>query len=632
MSGITGEGISRGLLPRPQKVEQQNGVFRFDSDVAICLNQGLNEIEVNAVERFVAQCNSKLQTQLRVGSCSEEADRSITFSVSETEADSECRKQGYELRITPKKIDVCGNSDAGLFNAIQTLNQLAAMFDQDWPCMIISDFPAFPMRGLSFDVSRGKVPTLDTLKELADHLASIKVNHLQLYVEHTFDFKFNPDISKGFSPLTADEIRQFDEYCVSRRIELVPSVASFGHMGAVLSLPEYRHLAEIETGKCWKDMTWRERMRGLTLDATNPESRELLTKMYDEYLPLFSSNKVNICGDETYDLAKGKSKQYAEKVGVGQLYLEHIHWLRDFCRKHDKQIIFWGDMIKKYPELIEKIPDDAIVAHWDYIRDADYKATKLFCDAGLTTYVCPGTSAWNRMLCDINTADINIRRFAQAGHKYGAEGVLNTDWGDDGHVNPQASAWHPIYLGACVSWNVDNPNPEDFDRSFGKLFFGDEENKLIPAYRELVRTSDIPRTWPEFYLPLIGSKPETEVDEDYLATWREASLAAANAFARHTKRGVCSDRDVQQMEIACRLNAMVADRMSIARKLSEQGDNISQELGSQLSDFADACEAIIPEYEKAWLSGNKPSCLHEITAVFKRLADEARTIVNKRNR
>jgi hypothetical protein len=35
-------------------------------------------------------------------------------------------------------------------------------------------------------VARGKVPKLKTLLALADKCAHYKLNHLQLYVEHTF--------------------------------------------------------------------------------------------------------------------------------------------------------------------------------------------------------------------------------------------------------------------------------------------------------------------------------------------------------------------------------------------------------------------------------------------------------------
>ncbi len=627
IGGISGWEIAKQILPHPKRVDRLEGSFTIDGKGQVYADRSVSPVEREAALRFAELYTLKSGIVLKLATDSKTSEQGrISLSVTHRDGLSDRERQGYELAITPEEVHVVGFSDCGLYYGLQTLTQLLLAFGPQWPCMEIYDTPDFAVRGLSFDVSRGKVPTLATLQELVDHLSLMKINHLQLYVEHTYDFSFNRNIAKDCTPLTAGEIRSMDAYCASRRVDLVPSLASFGHMGAILSLPEYRHLAEIETTKSWSEMTWRERMHGLTLDASNPTSRELIKEMYDEYLPLFSSRFVNVCGDETYDLAKGKSREYAEKVGVGQLYVEHIAFLRDLCADHGKKIIFWGDMIKKYPDLISRIPRDATVAHWDYLADADYRATETFCESGLSTYVCPGTSAWNRIICDINTADLNIRRFAEAGKKHGATGLLNTDWGDDGHVNLQASAWHPICLGAAMAWHVGKPDAETFDATFSRLFFGDDGGKLIRAYRELVRTSDIPRTWPEFYLPLEGTPPETQVDDAYLATWKETSLAAAHEFANHESVGICRHEDVTEMEIACRINAMVADRMFLARKLADQEvrEKEGSMLARQLNVFADACDEITPRYRDAWLARNKSACLHEILRVFERLAEQAR--------
>ena len=54
--------------------------------------------------------------------------------------------------------------------------------------MRILDYPDFPNRGFMLDVSRDKVPQLETLFWLVDLMASFKMNQLQLYMEHTFAY------------------------------------------------------------------------------------------------------------------------------------------------------------------------------------------------------------------------------------------------------------------------------------------------------------------------------------------------------------------------------------------------------------------------------------------------------------
>lgn len=56
---------------------------------------------------------------------------------------------------------------------------------------------------------------------------------------------------------------------------------------------------------------------------------------------------------------------------------------------------------------------------------------------------------------------VNIAGFAVAGRKYGASGLLNTDWGGDGHHNCMEYSWPGYLFGAEQSWNT-SANAENF--------------------------------------------------------------------------------------------------------------------------------------------------------------------------
>ena len=77
-------------------------------------------------------------------------------------------------------------------------------------------------------------------------------------------------------------------------------------------------------------------MAHYTLDASAPEA--FRREMIDEFIPLFSSDKFNICCDETFDLGRGKTGLAAE-IGEGKLYLyfvrELIEHLRSRKESHD---------------------------------------------------------------------------------------------------------------------------------------------------------------------------------------------------------------------------------------------------------------------------------------------------------
>ena len=90
----------------------------------------------------------------------------------------------YTLTIGPEGVQlICGDA-GGLRAAAATLRQLLREHGRQLPRLGIRDWPDFPRRGFMLDVSRGRVPNLATLRDLADHLADFKINELQLYTEH----------------------------------------------------------------------------------------------------------------------------------------------------------------------------------------------------------------------------------------------------------------------------------------------------------------------------------------------------------------------------------------------------------------------------------------------------------------
>ena len=79
--------------------------------------------------------------------------------------------------------------EAGAFYAIQSLRQLVKENGALLPRFEIDDEPEFAYRGLYQDISRGRVPTLEKLKSIADVISYFKINSLQLYVEDAFAFR-----------------------------------------------------------------------------------------------------------------------------------------------------------------------------------------------------------------------------------------------------------------------------------------------------------------------------------------------------------------------------------------------------------------------------------------------------------
>jgi len=284
--------------------------------------------------------------------------------------------EAYRITVIPEGIQIITASDAGAYYAIQTVCDLVTLFGGVLPLCRIEDRPDFNRRGVYHDCSRGKVPTLDTLKQLIERLAHWKINELQLYIENVFTFAHHPEISKGYSPLTANEIVSLQEHCRKHHIRLVGSLASFGHMEKILSLPAFQHLGELPGFRGYPG--------GTCLCPTDPGSIKLVGELYAELMPLFSDPNFNVCCDETWELGKGRSKRKVKQVGVGRVYLDFFLKIHRLCEKHGKRMNAWADILLKHPELLGQLPKDITLLNWEYEHNGpNIKRTKEIADAGI---------------------------------------------------------------------------------------------------------------------------------------------------------------------------------------------------------------------------------------------------------
>lgn len=394
-------------------------------------------------------------------------------------------QQSYMLTVNRDAIVITGNGNSGLYYGIQTLRQLIRNFGAEIPCLRIEDSPSLQYRGFYHDITRGKVPAVETLKELADRLSFYKINQLQLYIEHSFAFRKHSEIWTDSDPLTAEDILILDEYCRRRSVELVPSLSSFGHLYHALVSKSFRHLNEYDDIPD-RPFTWTDRMAHYTLDASAPESLGFVRDMIDEFIPLFTSDKFNICCDETFDLGKGKNSTLAAEIGEGKLYLYFVRGLIEHLKSHKKKVMMWGDMLLNYPEIIGEIPKNTVILNWNYAADAAEDGFRKISEAGLKQYVCPGVQGWNRLLNDIDTATANIDKLAGYAKTCGAVGMLNTDWGDFGHINVLAGSIPGAIYGAGLSWNLDRPG-QPTDEEISVMEYGDRSGKIVGLIRELSR-------------------------------------------------------------------------------------------------------------------------------------------------
>lgn len=460
--------------------------------------------------------------------------------------------QGYRLVIHEQGIELTAHDDAGLFYGRQTLGQLQR--EGEVGACMIEDWPDFAVRGVMLDISRDKVPTMATLRELIDLLASLKINQLQLYTEHTFAYRNHRVVWEHASPLTHEEIRELDTYCRARFIELVPNQNSFGHMERWLKHPAYRDLAECPDGAFY----WNQHRPAATLNPLDPRSLELVRELHAELLPCFSSKQFNVGCDETMELGMGRSKPEADRVGVGRVYLDFLKQIHAGVVEHGCTMQFWADIILKHPELVDELPRDVVALIWGYEADHPFdEQCSRVAASGRQFYVCPGTSSWCSLAGRTRNMLDNIRSAAEMGLRHGAVGLLNTDWGDLGHLQPLSVSYAGFAYAAAVSWCLQsNADTDDLATAINRHVVFDPQERTGQA---LLTLGDV------YALPGLARSNGT-VLFDLLVQKRAPRPELRDAIVEARQR---ADKACRMMAGASPRDAVVDDEVAYAALLLE---------------------------------------------------------------
>jgi hexosaminidase len=366
--------------------------------------------------------------------------------------------QGYRLEVSEDAVRVVGADEAGLAHARATLSQLrhganapGGRVDGALPACQIEDWPDFAVRGVMLDVSRDRVPKMQTLVGLVDRLASWKINQLQLYMEHTFAYAGHEDVWRHADPYSAQDLRSLDAHCRSRGIELVANQNTLGHFERWLRLERYRPLAISPDGFEWMFGMHRP---ALTLDPAKPEAFALVSDLLAQLVPQFQSTRVHIGMDEPWELS-------AERYGE---WAQWLHALRELPVLAGRELLVWGDVPALHPELLSQLPDGVTVCEWGYEGNHPFEQrTARLAAAGVPFWVSPGTSSWMSISGRVDNMIENIGAAAAAGVAHGAAGLLVTDWGDMGHHQQPCASDPGFATAAAYGWCVEAHRDFDAD-------------------------------------------------------------------------------------------------------------------------------------------------------------------------
>jgi hypothetical protein len=368
--------------------------------------------------------------------------------------------------------------------------------------------------------------------------------------------------------------------------------------------------------------------------------------LYEEFLPLFEAEDFNVCCDETWELGRGRSKRRADRIGVSRVYLDFLKKIHRLCQKHGKRMNVWADIFLDHPELLPDIPKDIVMLNWDYNSNGRrIPRTAEIARSGLPFMVCTGTNGWQSHGTRLANAMGNVSQFAAAGRKWGAEGLLNTDWGDRGHRNFLGVSLHGFAHGAAHAWHGRGVDDKTFTRTFCFHVFGQTDAKLAKSIELLGSTYKIsPRSnysgaiYNSLTEPLDNSSKHFQKSLDPASPVQvppnhRGAMEAVNSAGMKkiiaqlsTRRWPAQAKKLDTFEkLALKEYAMAARmeiltcRRALAGKKLQVGKKVPP---LELKQIAGQIQNMAKDFKSLWLARNKPSRLRDNLKLFKMAQEE----------
>ena len=243
------------LIPLPSKITAQDGLFLIDHNTAIVLDVAQDDNDLETAKLLQQEIKKVIAITLPIKkvlrSAGKLAENCIDFQYDSMDG----REDAYRLTVRSDIITIIACSNRGFLYGAATLIQLCKISRGEIGCVDIVDEPSYLNRGYMLDVSRGRVPTMDSLKVLVDRLALYKINQLQLYMENCLRLDGFEEMWSQTDPFTPEDILELDCYCNIRGVELVPCVATFGHLYDLLRSVGFGKYREMDTARLiWGDI------------------------------------------------------------------------------------------------------------------------------------------------------------------------------------------------------------------------------------------------------------------------------------------------------------------------------------------------------------------------------------------
>ena len=382
------------LIPLPESITPQDGAFRLKNRTVIAVDKDDEEL-LSVGHYLAALLKPATGIDFRVKTTSRlTPGGDIRLTLADNEPD--LGQEGYELEVTPRRINIRANTPAGIFYGIQTLRQLLppavekkSLQEGSWliPAGTICDCPVYEYRGMMLDVARHFFPPED-VKRLIDEMALFKLNMLHLHLSDDqgwrIEIKSWPKLTEtgGSTEVdgseggyyTQEEYKDLVQYAASRYITIIPEIDMPGHTNAALA-----SYAELNCDGKARELYTGKKVGFSTLCTQKEVVYKFLDDVIGEISAMTPGPWFHIGGDESHSTPLEE-------------YIPFITKASEIVAKHGKQVIGWDEIAQA------TLPPHATVQYWWKGENARKAAGK-----GIKVIMSPASRAYLDMKYDSTT-------------------------------------------------------------------------------------------------------------------------------------------------------------------------------------------------------------------------------------
>jgi hypothetical protein len=348
----------------------------------------------------------------------------------------------YEIDVNEKKVQISCKEERGCLYGAYTLLGIIQKDKDEWvvKSQTAKDWPDLPVRAIQLEVLKPAIRDVDLFKRYLDAFSMVRINTIIFFHDPRQILAWKKKADEGW--WTKQQIAEIAAYARSLHMDV------FGGMISKFDSKQFP-LLDIAPGSDF-------------YNPYNENAYKYLFSLYEEILGTYKPTGFLVGHDEIKGLSVYASKY---KKSTAEVFAKGITTIHAWFAERNIPIILASDMLLDWNVwnatvgaansqnpvynsgathlAIDLIPKDISIIDWHYDNKPDYQSIKYFRQKGFQVLACP----WY----DPSAA----RSLAQSAHKYGAKGIVGTDFGFWSTLSPAATTLYTPLFGWSERKTVD---------------------------------------------------------------------------------------------------------------------------------------------------------------------------------